>query len=297
MINTLPYIIAIFFGGCLVLIATVIRSAYMSLPEVEEDTTTTRSPALKLIWPIVRFCTRMAGARLSIDYLEGVSAKLRRVGLDRVVTPEEFVGLRLAAAGIGFVFVWLVIGMLKTQNPLYIYGGLLGGGGLGFLYPIIWINDIRKKQTNEILKSLPVFLDYITLAVEAGLNLTGAINQAVDKGPGGALGAEFKKVLRDLKAGVPRAEALENMSQRLDMLSIKSVISSMVQAERMGANMGPTLRILAEQRRVERFQRAEKQAMEAPVKLLLPLVAFIFPVTFIILMFPIVMKFIQGGLL
>jgi tight adherence protein C len=65
----------------------------------------------------------------------------------------------------------------------------------------------------------------------------------------------------------------------------------------MGANMGPTLRILAEQRRVERFQRAEKQAMEAPVKLLLPLVAFIFPVTFIILMFPIVMKFMQGGLL
>lgn len=297
MIDVLPYIIAVCIGGFLVLCSALIRKMYKSLPDAKEDPTMTRSPALRLIWPIVRLFTRMAGTNLSVDYLERVQVRLRRVGLDRTITPEEFIGLRIAAAVIGFTFAWLLLGMLKVSDPTYIYASLIGAGGLGFMYPVIWVGDLRKKQVNEILKLLPVYLDYITLAVEAGLNLSGAINQAVEKGPKGMLGVEFKKVLRDLKAGVPRTEALESMSERLDMLTIKSVVSSMVQAERMGANMGPTLRILAEQRRIERFQRAEKQAMEAPVKLLLPLVAFIFPVTFIILMFPIVMKFMQSGLL
>lgn len=115
---------------------------------------------------------------------------------------------------------------------------------------------------------MPFFLDMITLSIESGLNLNGAIKQAVQKGPPGPVRSEFEKVLRDIKTGVSRAEAMRKMGQRIDDQSIKSLTSSIIQAEKMGMNLGPILRNQAEQRRIERFQKAEKMAMEAPVKLL-----------------------------
>jgi tight adherence protein C len=133
--------------------------------------------------------------------------------------------------------------------------------------------------------------------VEAGLNLTGAIKQAMDKGPPGALRNEFQMITRDLRAGVPRADALRRMENRLNMKAITSFVGTVIQAEKMGASVGAALRVQSQQRRIERFQRAEKLAMEAPVKLILPLIAFIFPVTFIVLAFPIVVKFMQEGML
>jgi tight adherence protein C len=147
------------------------------------------------------------------------------------------------------------------------------------------------------LRSLPVYLDFITMAVEAGLNLNGALNQAMDKGPAGPLRNELYMVVRDLRAGVPRADALRRMEKRLDMEEITSFVGTVIQAEKMGARLGTALRVQAVQRRTERFQRAEKLAMEAPVKLILPLIVFIFPVTFIVLAFPIVMKFMMEGML
>jgi tight adherence protein C len=130
------------------------------------------------------------------------------------------------------------------------------------------------------------------MAVEAGLNLTGALQQAMQKGPKGPLRNEFGVVLRDLRAGITRADALRRMVDRLQVNDITGFVNAMIQAERMGASLAATLRLQSEQRRNERFQRAEKMAMQAPVKLIFPLIVFIFPVTFIVLGFPIVMKFL-----
>ena len=93
--------------------------------------------------------------------------------------------------------------------------------------------------------------------------------------------------VRDVKTGVSRSDAFRKMGLRVDEQSIKSLVSSIIQAEKMGMNIGPILRSQADQRRIERFQKAEKMAMEAPVKLLFPLVAFIFPCTFIVIGFPV----------
>jgi tight adherence protein C len=132
--------------------------------------------------------------------------------------------------------------------------------------------------------------------VEAGLNLQGALAQAMEKAPPSPLRNEFGIVLRDLRSGLPRADALRRMAERLEINEVTSFVSSMVQAERMGSSLAAVLRIQAEQRRNERFQRAEKMAMEAPIKLTFPLIAFIFPVTFIVLGFPIAMKFMSEGM-
>ncbi|WP_265655732.1 type II secretion system F family protein [Verminephrobacter aporrectodeae] len=143
---------------------------------------------------------------------------------------------------------------------------------------------------------MPFFLDIITLCVEAGLNMQGAITQAVAKGPPSLVREEFQRVLRDLRAGKGRAEALRDMGERLNEPSVTNFIMAVIQAERMGMSLGPVLRAQADQRRSERFLRAEKLAMEAPVKMLFPLIAFIFPCTFIVLLFPIAMKFMNAGL-
>ena len=104
-------------------------------------------------------------------------------------------------------------------------------------------------------------------------------------------------VLRDIRSGITRAEALRRMTERLDVSEVTSLVNSLIQAERMGSSLGQVLRVQADQRRNERFQRAEKLALEAPVKLIFPLILFIFPLTFLILAFPIVMKFLGADIL
>jgi tight adherence protein C len=168
---------------------------------------------------------------------------------------------------------------------------------LGFMFPSIWLSDTRKKRDNAVIRTLPVYLDFITMCVEGGLNLQGALGQAMEKAPAGPLKNEFSVVLRDLRAGLSRADALRRMAERLDIQEITSFVSSIIQAEKMGASLGTVLRVQSDQRRNERFQRAEKLAMEAPIKLVGPLIMFIFPVTFIVLGFPIVMKFFGEGML
>jgi len=119
----------------------------------------------------------------------------------------------------------------------------------------------------------------------------------MEKGPSGPLRHEFFLVVRDLRSGLSRSEALRRMDARLGMSEITSFVGTVIQAEKMGARLGSALRAQSEQRRTERFQRAEKLAMEAPVKLIGPLMMFIFPVTFIVLGFPIAMKFLNSGIL
>lgn len=252
---------------------------------------------LRVIWPAVRFTAWAVSVTLPPSYLAMQFTKLRSVGMERMLEPAQFVSLRIFFALLSGGIAWRLMSLMGEEDMAHKAGYLAASMTLGYLVPVIWLGDMRARQQSDVLKTLPTFMDYLTMAVEAGLNMSGAIEQAVDKGPQSVMRTEFKRVLRDLRSGVTRAEALRRMADRIDMPVIRSFVSSITQAERMGANMGPTLRIMADQRRSERFQRAEKMAMEAPVKLLFPLMAFIFPVTFIILAFPIVMKFMQEGLL
>ncbi|GAA4014554.1 type II secretion system F family protein [Actimicrobium antarcticum] len=229
--------------------------------------------------------------------------RLRRAGLDYMISPAQFTAARLLSAGfLGLVCYW-VLGsfaqMRADQAPFGIYAYaqmVLVGMLIGWVMPLIWLHDRIAQRKRELLKSLPFYLDIITLCVEAGLNMQGALNQAVDKGPPGVFHDECQRVLRDIRAGKGRADALRAMAERMREPGITSFIASVIQAESMGMNLGPVLRAQADQRRTERFLRAEKKALEAPVKLLLPLIAFIFPCTFIVLFFPIVMQFLHAGL-
>jgi tight adherence protein C len=103
-------------------------------------------------------------------------------------------------------------------------------------------------------------------------------------------------LLREVRAGKPRTDAMRDMAARLNFPPINSLVSALVQGEVMGASIGAILRAQAEQRRTERFQRAEKLALEAPVKMLGPLIMCIFPCTFIVIGFPIASQLMKAGL-
>jgi tight adherence protein C len=140
---------------------------------------------------------------------------------------------------------------------------------------------------------LPFFLDMVGLGLDAGLNLQAAIQLALEHIGEGALHQEWSIMLADMRAGQSRTQSLRNLSQRLNLSSMRQLISSLIQGESMGFSMGRIIQVYADQQRVHRLMQAEKQALQAPVKMLFPMALCIFPCTFIILGFPVVVQ-LQG---
>ncbi|NYH15301.1 type II secretion system F family protein [Paraburkholderia bryophila] len=249
--------------------------------------------SLRPLWPLVNFMVHHFGGKFSKQLVERTDLQLRLTSLTFLMNARQFIALSIISSFLAALVVLLLMLALGMFSVLAMIGAAL----LGYYYPRIWTRDVRRRRIAQILKHLPIFLDFLTLAVEAGLNINGALQKAVEKGPAGPLRWELEHVLRDLKSGLNRTEALRRLDDRLRIKEVTNLVGAVVQAERMGSGLAKSLRFQSEQRRSERFQRAEKQAMEAPVKLVFPLLVFIFPITFIVLGFPIVMKFVQEGLL
>lgn len=277
-------------AGCVSLLVYAVWQLYQQLGRADTVYRDRPPRGFELLWPVVNIMANTFGGLLGETRKAAWLAKLKRAGQEYSLTPEQFFGGKLVSS-LGFALVGLV---LASESAKVL--GLVLGAGLGFLYPDIWLRDHTLKRNLMILKALPFFLDIVTLSVEAGLNLTGALQKAVDRCPPSPLLVEVNRVLRDVRGGKPRVEALRAMADRLDYSPVSSLVSALVQGELMGSSLGPVLRAQSDQRRTERFLRAEKLAMEAPVKMLGPLIMFIFPCTFIVLGFPIVMKFMTSGL-
>jgi tight adherence protein C len=299
-------IIALFalsIGLSVALVAWLVSRAITEVPDEDRQYKDAPPLGFRLVWKPIQWISHFIGPLIPGRSHRASLTRLRKAGLDYSLSPAQFMASRLVGGFmVALIFHW-VLGSFESSrqgtSPFAVQTYLqlaVGGGLLGYFYPVIWLKDRLAARRSELMKTLPFFLDIITLCVEAGLNLQGAINQAVAKGPKGVLRDEFQRVLRDIRAGKSRAESLRAMSERLNEGSITNFVGAVIQAESMGMNLGPVLRAQADQRRSERFLRAEKLAMEAPVKMLLPLIAFIFPCTFIVLFFPIVVKFMHSGL-
>ena len=166
----------------------------------------------------------------------------------------------MALQEIGFV-VGLLFG-LSSVNALGLEPGLRRcvGALFGMFYPLIWVNDQVKKRHLQITRALPYNLDLLTLSVEAGLDFTGALAKVVEKGKGGPLREELQLVLKQLKMGKTREEALKAMIARVDLPSLTTFVTALIQADKMGTSLGKVLRIQSTQLRIDRTQRAEKLA-------------------------------------
>jgi len=279
---------------------------------VTEDQRRSRieSPVFRLLIPMCQpIASSLSALALRAEKQEAVTGKsswliqtrrrLRRTliaaGHPEGVTPDEFLGLVVLAILFSLAIGWLVYAMLAQLDRLL--GEPLGEVGpgvclllalaLGLLFcflPLLWLRDRLKTRTLAIMKALPYTLDLLTLSVEAGLDFTAALARIVQKlGPRSPLGQELGQMLREIQVGKDRSDALRDMGERIDLQELTTVCSSLIQADELGASLGPILRIQSEQLRVRRSQRAETLAMQAPVKMLFPLVFFIFPTIFVMI--------------
>ncbi len=296
-------LISLAAGLVFALLAWLLSRALATVPP--EDRAYKDQPPLgyRLLWQPINWTAHFIGGRVAPVRQAALLVRLGQAGVDFAISPLQFTASRMIGAVLVALLGWWMLASFDQPAPgaagmpASRYLGVMFSGALaGWSYPGIWLRERINSRRRELLKTLPFYLDIITLCVEAGLNMQGALTQAVAKGPKGVLRDEFQRLLRDIRAGKSRAASMRSLAARLNESSVTAFTTAVIQAESMGMNLGPILRAQADQRRTERFLRAEKLAMEAPVKLLFPLLAFIFPCTFVVLFFPIAMKFIHSGL-
>ncbi|MGE4337164.1 MAG: type II secretion system F family protein [Pigmentiphaga sp.] len=194
----------------------------------------------------------------------------------------------------------LVLAALMAGLPLAMaWGGtgwslLPAWALLAWLWPAWWLRSALAARQRAAVRALPFMLDMMTLCLEGGLHFQGAVQQAAEKGPPGPLRDELRRWLGDLRAGSSRSEALRALANRLDDPAVRGWVQIMIQADALGMSLGPVLRAQADQRRAERFLRAEKLALQAPVKMLFPLILCIFPCTFLVIAFPVAVRLMEA---
>jgi tight adherence protein C len=288
----------ILFAGLVAGILTVLlvlgaAKLARTVPPEERSFLDPLPPLLRLIWPVVRLIATLLGRIWPTRWLEWIHTRLRQASASYLFHPEEFLALMVFAALAGAFLAGFSALMIGFSPWLPAFLGLVAGG-----LPLLWLRERRQRRDRLILRTFPIFLDFITLGVEAGLNFAGALQQAIDNGPEGIFQQELSHVLGDIKSGITRAQALRRLHERVGLAEVGAFVAAINQAERTGGSLGRVLRAQSVRARSERFQRAEKAAMEAPVKLLAPLVLFIFPTTFLVIAFPIAELFlhaINGG--
>lgn len=220
--------------------------------------------------------------------ITSISKKLEKAGMLKNITTEKWVYTKsMIALTFGVLFGSLVF---RIKPKLYI------AFIIAFLVMILineffnfyLLRQIENRKRN-ILKSLPYTLDLITVSVEAGLSFDGAMARVINN-LSGELCDEFGKSLKEIKMGIQRQEALRNMSERCDVKELSTLVTSLIQADELGVSLGKVLRIEAANLREHRKQSAREKAMKAPIKMLFPLIFFIFPSIFIIILGPAIIK-------
>lgn len=230
-----------------------------------------------------------------------LSSQITSAGFEGLLTAEELLALRALLPVFPGAFIILLGGMLASAHVnIFLQRTGIALAVIAPLWlniqPSIWLRRTMQQRHNSMRRSLPFLLDLLTLSVEAGMDFMTAIQRSVDRSRVEALTEELIRVIREIQIGKTRREALRDMSRRVNMPDLRTVVNALVQADELGVSIGSILRIQADQIRQRRFERAERLANQAPVKMLGPLLLCIFPAVFLILLGPILNRLIQQGL-
>ena len=222
--------------------------------------------------------------------------KIETAGLTYAIEPDELLlarwTLSVFVVVIG-VWIYSMFPSMKTSHLMLLVCAI----PVGYFYPDIWLNDTAKRRKHSISKDFPFFLELLVLSMRAGLNFSSAVAHAAEKMREGPLREEVEKYIRAMRTGQPRREALHDMAKRISLPQVSNFVAAVAQAEEVGGELGDLLTKQAAQRRKERFLRAEELANKAPVKMLLPLIGILFPMTFVIIGFTLYIKARDSGAL
>lgn len=208
--------------------------------------------------------------------------KLNAAGYPLGLSTEGFIAFKYSV-----LVISLLLGAL-SKNLLIFFAM----AGIGFILPNFILKKSEKKRKELIIKDLPDILDLLSVSVEAGLGFDQAIQKVVEKSSG-PLSDEFEKTLQEINMGKPRREALRDMGKRVNVDDVTVFLSAIVQADQLGVSISNVLRLQSKQGRTNRRMRAEEKAQKLPIKILIPLVVFVFPCILIVLLGPAVPKLLQ----
>ena len=284
------YLIFLLVFGCVFCLTLRIASApdferpkLRSMPQLAGVTPPKNSLLLRFLNLFTPLNRRLLLAKL------GEKLKNKLVAAGSSLSVGQFLALKQVCALLAFILVLVLAGLKFNPRPL-IFSAMVG-----FFLPDLWINSRVKKRRQGVLRQLPSVIDLLSLTVGAGLDLTSAIDLVVKKSKPSPLIKELFNISQEARMGKTRREALRTMASRLNIPEVSSLVRTLVQADRMGTGIDEALRIHSEESRLGRFERGERLALQAPLKLLIPLIFCILPVVFIIVAGPIILEFTQIG--
>lgn len=269
------------------------KAPVKSLQEVELSKPFAERVLVPTLSALARVGQRLApGLNASV-----LSNKLAMAGNPKNVTAEVFIGLKIAAAlGFGVIaFILQALHYIGGGNPISTVIWSVVGGGVGFFFPDLWLRDKSRKRQKAIVKALPDTIDILSISVEAGLAFDSAIGRIVSKTES-PLTVEFEKYLTEIRLGKGRREALRMIQSRTGVEDLNAFISAIIQADQLGVSIAKVLRLQSDQLRTKRRQRAEQLAQQAPLKMLFPMILFIFPAVFVVILGPSLKEFISSGI-
>lgn len=226
-----------------------------------------------------------------------VRLQLIRAGMRSPSAPLYFLGAK-AVLSVGFLGLFVAVHMLFPQA----LGGTLAPviavmcAAAGYVAPTIWLSRKEAQRKLAVGKELPDILDLLVVCVEAGMGLDQAISRVADESRVASpeMSGEFELLNLELRAGKSRAGALRNLAARVGLDDMDSLVTLLIQSDTFGTSMARTLRVYSDTFRTRRFQKAEEMAAKLPVKLLIPLVLFILPALFVVIIGPAALQLADG---
>jgi tight adherence protein C len=217
-----------------------------------------------------------------------------RAGLASHWQADRWLAACVLAAGCGALLAGAAA-LMVSAPARFGFLAALAGAGLGFVWPGQALRRRAAARRFQMMRELPFMLDLLNLCVEAGLSLPAALQQVAGHAPDGPLRQSLRDAAALERTGMERSRWLLHWAEQTDVAGVRSLVSALAQADRLGMSLGPLLRAQAERQRSERFLRAEKLALEAPVRMLFPMVLCIFPCTFLVIGFPVAVKLLDAG--
>lgn len=244
----------------------------------------------RVLAPLFERMARFISNRRPSRVQEALQLRIAQAG--HPFTATRFVGMQFTATAMtGLVALVLVSGLIESNPaPALLVVVLLTL--LGWRLPDFMLSRMITVRREKIDRALPDVLDLLSVSVEAGLGLDGAIQKVGEKFPEPTAG-EFRELLKAIRLGTPRADALRSLADRTGVADMRTFTAAIIQAEQLGVSIARVLKGQSEALRIKRKQKVEEKAMALPVKMLFPLILFIFPTIFIVVLGPVVIQIID----
>ncbi|MEM7133787.1 MAG: type II secretion system F family protein [Chloroflexota bacterium] len=242
---------------------------------------------VRVLEPMIRRFTGLGQALTPSKNIQSLRQDLVAAGLEERLSIPDFLGIRfLVGAALGL----LVFFTASASYPLFssiLFG--IAGFVVGLYIPNLWLKSKVSKRKRTLSRELPDVLDMLSICVDAGMGFDAAL-QKIAYHKDSIMAQEIRRVLIEVQIGVPRMDALRHMADRTDVTDISNFVAVLIQSDSMGISIKDILHTQSVQMRIKRRQRAEESARRAPLKMLFPLVFFIFPALFAMILGPAIPK-------